>query len=59
MTTINVKAEARSACEMLAGSRATVEFALRAAVDALLPSIPRIASYHLYLCTRGPSTTRP
>ncbi|MGH3915112.1 MAG: family 2 encapsulin nanocompartment cargo protein polyprenyl transferase [Pseudonocardiaceae bacterium] len=46
MTTIDVKTEARSAREVLAWSRTTVEPALRAAVDALRPSMRRIAGYH-------------
>lgn len=46
MTTIDVRSQARSAREVLAWSRATVEPALRAAVDALRPSMRRIAGYH-------------
>jgi geranylgeranyl diphosphate synthase, type I len=46
MTTIGVKTEGRSAREVLAWSRATVEPALRAAVDTLPASMRRIAGYH-------------
>ncbi|MGH3934330.1 MAG: family 2 encapsulin nanocompartment cargo protein polyprenyl transferase [Pseudonocardiaceae bacterium] len=46
MTTIDVKTEVRSAREVLAWSRATVEPALRAAVDTLPSSMRRIAGYH-------------
>ncbi|MGH3771927.1 MAG: family 2 encapsulin nanocompartment cargo protein polyprenyl transferase [Pseudonocardiaceae bacterium] len=47
MTTIDVKAEGRSAREVLAWSRTIVEPALRAAVDTLPSSMRRIAGYHL------------
>ncbi|MGH3776251.1 MAG: family 2 encapsulin nanocompartment cargo protein polyprenyl transferase [Pseudonocardiaceae bacterium] len=46
MTTIDVKAEGRSAREVLAWSRAIIEPALRAAVDTLPSSMQRIAGYH-------------
>ncbi len=46
MTTIDVKTEVRSAREVLAWSRTTVEPALRAAVDTLPSSMRRIAGYH-------------
>ncbi|MGH3784828.1 MAG: family 2 encapsulin nanocompartment cargo protein polyprenyl transferase [Pseudonocardiaceae bacterium] len=50
MTTIDVKAEGRSAREVLAWSRAAVEPTLRAAVDTLPPSMRRIATYHFGWC---------
>ncbi len=46
MTTMGVTAVGRSAREVLAWSRATVEPALRAAVDTLPASMRRIAGYH-------------
>lgn len=46
MTTSDVMAEGRPAGEVLAWSRATVEPALRAAVDTLPSSMQRIAGYH-------------
>ncbi|MEO7193574.1 MAG: family 2 encapsulin nanocompartment cargo protein polyprenyl transferase [Pseudonocardiaceae bacterium] len=46
MTTIDVKTEGRSAREVLAWSRTTVEPALRAAVDTLPSLMRRIAGYH-------------
>ncbi len=46
MTTIDVKTESRSAREVLAWSRTTVEPALRAAVDTLPSSMRCIAGYH-------------
>ncbi|MGH8930882.1 MAG: family 2 encapsulin nanocompartment cargo protein polyprenyl transferase [Egibacteraceae bacterium] len=46
MTTVDAKTEGRSAHEVLAWSRAAVEPALRAAVDALPSSMRRIAGYH-------------
>ena len=46
MTTIDVKTEGRSAREVLAWSRTTVEPALRTAVDTLPSSMRRIAGYH-------------
>jgi geranylgeranyl diphosphate synthase type I len=46
VTTSDVMAEYRSADEVLAWSRITVEPALRAAVETLPPSMRRIASYH-------------
>jgi geranylgeranyl diphosphate synthase type I len=46
VTTIDAKTEGRSAPEVLAWSRTTVEPALRAAVDTLPSSTRRIAGYH-------------
>ncbi len=46
MATIDLKTEGRSAREVLAWSRTTVEPALRAAVDTLPSSVRRIAGYH-------------
>jgi geranylgeranyl diphosphate synthase type I len=46
MTTIDVKTEGRSAHDMLAWSRTTVEPALRAAIDTLPSAMMRIAGYH-------------
>src|ERR671917_869347 len=46
MTTIDVKTAGRSAREVLAASRITIEPALRAAVDTLPSSMLRIAGYH-------------
>jgi len=46
MTIIDVKAGGRPVCEVLAWSRATVEPALRAAIDMLPSSMPRIAGCH-------------
>ncbi|MGH3870599.1 MAG: family 2 encapsulin nanocompartment cargo protein polyprenyl transferase [Pseudonocardiaceae bacterium] len=46
MTTSGVRIEERPAHEVLAWSRATVEPALRAAVDTLPSSMRRIAGYH-------------
>jgi geranylgeranyl diphosphate synthase type I len=46
MTTIDVKTEGRSAHDVLAWSRMTVEPALRAAIDTLPPAMMRIAGYH-------------
>lgn len=46
MTTVDVKTEVRSAREVLAWSRTTVEPALRAAVDTLPSSMRHIANYH-------------
>ncbi|MEO7196576.1 MAG: family 2 encapsulin nanocompartment cargo protein polyprenyl transferase [Pseudonocardiaceae bacterium] len=46
MATVDVKTEGRSAREVLAWSRTTVEPALRAAVDTLPASMRRIAGYH-------------
>lgn len=46
MTTVDMKAEGRPAREVLADSRAIVEPALRAAVDALPTAMRRIAGYH-------------
>ena len=50
MTTIDVKTAGRSAREVLAASRITVEPALRAAVDTLPSSMLRIAGYHFGWC---------
>ena len=50
MTTIDVQTGGRSAREILAWSRATVEPALRAAVDTLPSSMRRIARYHFGWC---------
>jgi geranylgeranyl diphosphate synthase, type I len=46
MSTIGVKTEGRSAHDMLAWSRSTVEPALRAAIDTLPSAMTRIAGYH-------------
>jgi geranylgeranyl diphosphate synthase type I len=46
MTVIDVTIEGRSALEVLAWSRITVEPALRAAVDTLPSAMRRIAGYH-------------
>ncbi|MGH3868812.1 MAG: family 2 encapsulin nanocompartment cargo protein polyprenyl transferase [Pseudonocardiaceae bacterium] len=46
MTAIDVTIEGRSALEVLAWSRITVEPALRAAVDTLPSAMRRIAGYH-------------
>ncbi|MBV9011888.1 MAG: polyprenyl synthetase family protein [Pseudonocardiales bacterium] len=46
MTVIDVTIEGRSALEVLAWSRTTVEPALRAAVDTLPSAMRRIAGYH-------------
>ncbi|MGQ0715825.1 MAG: family 2 encapsulin nanocompartment cargo protein polyprenyl transferase [Pseudonocardiales bacterium] len=46
MTTSDVMTEGRSAGEVLAWSRTTVEPALRTAVDTLPPMMRRIAGYH-------------
>jgi geranylgeranyl diphosphate synthase, type I len=47
MTTMDVRAVARSAREVLAWSRGLVEPALRTAVDALPSPMLHIAGYHL------------
>lgn len=46
MATIGVETEGRSAREVLAWSRTTVEPALRAAIDTLPASMRRVAGYH-------------
>ncbi|MGH3710378.1 MAG: family 2 encapsulin nanocompartment cargo protein polyprenyl transferase [Pseudonocardiaceae bacterium] len=46
MTPLDVQTEGRSPREVLTWSRSTVEPALRAAIDALPPSMRRIAGYH-------------
>jgi geranylgeranyl diphosphate synthase type I len=46
MTTIDVKSTARSAAEVLAASRASVEPVLRVAIDTLPLAMMRIAGYH-------------
>jgi geranylgeranyl diphosphate synthase type I len=67
MITSNVMTQSRSAREVLAWSRTTVEPALRAAVDTLPASMRRIAGYHFGWCnehghpeqTSGGKTIRP
>lgn len=50
MTTLGLRTGDRSAHEMLAWARATVEPALRAAVDTLPASMHRAAGYHFGWC---------
>jgi geranylgeranyl diphosphate synthase, type I len=59
MTTIDVKAQHRSAREVLAASRVTVEPALRAAINTLPPAMLRIAAYHFGWCNEHGHPEQP
>jgi geranylgeranyl diphosphate synthase type I len=59
MTTIDLKTQHRSARDVLAASRVTVEPALRAAINTLPPAMMRIAAYHFGWCNEHGHPEQP